>query len=249
MMRFHSSGMHRVSFSSSVSLESGRPEFRIKRTGAVLRKAFREKHSKWQGKTWRQSKEQRHEARSSHDMWRSTSSDARWTEVTEEMDHLKTAIHERQTTWSKSLKETAKREGDILKALETAAEDEKEENRDRSVLEEIGRQLRVEEEEADESRNLLKDMQKNLEAAADRAETTRSRLNRALDNHMRKWNCEKGRFGFLPTREWRMSRSNHTKLLNLGNDFDEMSDATRNMEGKNVSDDTRFWRQQESATQ
>ena len=39
------------------------------------------------------------------------SSDAKWTGVTEEMDHLKKVIREKQNTSFKSLKETAKREG------------------------------------------------------------------------------------------------------------------------------------------
>ena len=63
-----------------------------------LKKTMTDKHSKWQGKTWRQSKEQWRRTHSSQDVWKSTSSDAKWTGVTEEMDHLKEVIHEKQNT-------------------------------------------------------------------------------------------------------------------------------------------------------
>ena len=70
MMRFRSSAMHRISLLSSVSLERRRPESRIQRTSAVLKKAVTDKHSKWQGKTWRQLKEQCSGAHASQDVWR-----------------------------------------------------------------------------------------------------------------------------------------------------------------------------------
>ena len=87
--------MQRVSLSSSSSLEWKRPMSKIKRRSA---------RSKWQGKARRQSKERWHEAQSSQKVWKSASSDAKWTEVTEEMDHLNMVIHEKQPTWNKSLK-------------------------------------------------------------------------------------------------------------------------------------------------
>ena len=82
--------------------------------------------SKWQGKAWRQSKERWHEAQSSQEVWKSASSDAKWTEVTKEMNYLNKVSHEKQTTWNESLKETSKRESDLTKTIECAL-DEKEE--------------------------------------------------------------------------------------------------------------------------
>ena len=45
-------------------------------------------------------------------------------------------IQEKKTTWSKSLKESAKREADTPKDMEAATEGEKVEDNDRGVLEE-----------------------------------------------------------------------------------------------------------------
>ena len=85
-----------VSLSSYVSVERRRPVSTIKRRNAILKNAMADKHSRWQGKTWRQSTEQWKGAHSSQDVWRSKSRDARCTEVTKEMDHLKRVIHEKQ---------------------------------------------------------------------------------------------------------------------------------------------------------
>ena len=86
------------------------------------------------------------EAHSSEDVWRSTSSDARWTEVTKEMDHLQRVIHEKQITRSKSLKEISKRDNDLTRTIEDALDEESEEYKDKCALEQLRRQLCTEEE-------------------------------------------------------------------------------------------------------
>ena len=136
LTRFRSSMMQRVSLSSSVSLERRKPVTKVERTSAVLKKAMTEKQSKLPRKAGRQSKDQwsnsskRQDAHSSQDAWKSASS------TTNEVETQQRMIQEKKTTWSKSLKETAKREADILKALEAATEGEKVEDNDRGVLEE-----------------------------------------------------------------------------------------------------------------
>ena len=142
LKRFRSSMMQRVSLSSSVSLETRKPVSKVERTSAILKKAMTEKQSKLPRKAGRQSKDQwsnsstRQDAHSSQDAWKSASSNARWKEITNEVETQQRMIQEKKTTWSKSLKESAKREADILKALEAATEGEKVEDNDRGVLEE-----------------------------------------------------------------------------------------------------------------
>ena len=132
------SKMQRESLSSFSCLERRRPVSTIKKRSATLKKAMVDKHSKWQGEAWRQSTEQWKGAHSSQDVWKSTSSDVRWTDVTKEMDHLKKVIHEKQTTWNKSMKETSQRDNDLLKTMECAVDDERQEYKDKCALAQIG---------------------------------------------------------------------------------------------------------------
>ena len=62
---------------------------------------------------------------------------------------------------------------------------------------------------------------------------------------MRKWRQEDGRVGYVSSQAHRNSKSSDTKSLNFGKDLDDISDATRKLEGNDASDDTRMWRQRE----
>ena len=145
-----------------------------------------DKHSKWQGNACRRSKERWKEAQSSQEVWKSTSNDARWTEVTKELDHREKVIHDKKITWNKSMKETSRRDTDLLKTMENAADEEREEHKDKCALEQPERQSRMEEEEAEEARKLLKKMLKNVDDADARVEKTRARFSQEFEEYMRK---------------------------------------------------------------
>ena len=93
----------------------------------IRRKAMADKHRKWQSKAWSSSQDHWNEARSSEEAWKSNCKDARWTEVTRDLEHLEKVIYDKKTTWHKSMKESLKRDNDLLVAMESAAEDEEEE--------------------------------------------------------------------------------------------------------------------------
>ena len=94
------------------------------------------------GKAWSSSKDHWNEARTSEEAWKSNCSDARWTEVTRDLEHLQKVIYEKKTTWHKSMKETLRRDNDLLVAMESAAEDEEEEYKHKVALEQLECQLR-----------------------------------------------------------------------------------------------------------
>ena len=86
-----------------------------------------DKHSKWQSKAWSSSQDHWSEARSSEEAWKCNCKDTRWTEVTRDLEHLQKVIYDKKNTWHKSMKETLKRDNDLLVAMESAPEDEEEE--------------------------------------------------------------------------------------------------------------------------
>ena len=58
----------------------------------------------------------------------------KWIEVSADYEVLDAFVKEKKITWSKSGRESAKREADLHKTLEKAATDEKKEERDRESL-------------------------------------------------------------------------------------------------------------------
>ena len=99
--------------------------------------------------------------------------------------------------------------------MENAADEEREEHKDKCALEQPERQLRMEEEEAEEARKLVKEMLKNVDDADVRVEKTRARFSHQFEEYMRKWRREEGRVGFLSVQACRKSQSSDTKSLNV----------------------------------
>ena len=108
----------------------------------VERKAMADKHSKWQSKAWSSSKDHWNEAKSSEKAWKSNCKDARWTEMTRDLEHLQKVIYDKNTTWHKSRKETSRRDNDLFVTMESAAQDEKEEYKHKIAPEQLGQKRR-----------------------------------------------------------------------------------------------------------
>ena len=62
---------------------------------------------------------------------------------------MASTLKERSHTWNKSCKDIAKREGDILKLAEMAANDEKQKDEEKHSINQLLRQLRKERQEED----------------------------------------------------------------------------------------------------
>ena len=63
------------------------------------------------------------------------------------MDVLGSTLKEKTNTWNKSFKERANRESEFYKMVELAAIDERQEDKERSMLKDVLKQLRKEREE------------------------------------------------------------------------------------------------------
>ena len=155
---------------------------------------------------------------SSHDKWKSSKIQGKWKEISLEMDALGSALKEKKHTWNKSCKECAKRETELYKMIETSAKDEKQEDKERSIIKKTLQQLRKAEDEADEAHALLNDMQQNVDEAE---ATVRRRRHREIDEYMYSWDQEWGRPHFVMDKVWQMMQTNDTKTMNLDKDFEE----------------------------
>ena len=72
--------------------------------------------------------------KSSVDTWEQEKPKGKWTEVSADYEVLDALVKEKKITWSKSGRESAKREVDLYKTLEKTATDERKEERDREKL-------------------------------------------------------------------------------------------------------------------
>ena len=140
-----------VTLSSSVSSEGRELASKITKNNAVLKEAM---SATWrmEDKRWRsKAKPQWHvsavadTAQSSQDRWMQSKSKSKGREVSREVQ---------------------------LKLAEMAANDEKQEDEERHLINKLLKQLRKEREVEDEACALLKEMQKNLEEAQARASAT-----------------------------------------------------------------------------
>ena len=82
------------------------------------------------------------------------------------MDALGSTLKEKTNTWNKSCNERANRESELYKMVELAAIDERQDDKERSMFEDVLKQLRKEREEEHEARALIEDMQHNLRGSA-----------------------------------------------------------------------------------
>ena len=109
---------------------------------------------------------------SSQDRCVQSKSKSKWREVSREVHERASSLKDKSHSWNESSEDSATREGHVLKLAEMAANDEKQEDEERHLINKLSKLLRKEREVEDEARALLEEMQKNLEEAQARASAT-----------------------------------------------------------------------------
>ena len=125
--------------------------------------------------------------------------------------------------------------------VELAAIDERQEDKERSMLKDVLKQLRKEREEEDEARALIEEMRQNLEEAHPRASETERKLCLKFGEYMHSWNQELERPHYVMNDMWRMMQSNDTKTMNLDKDFEELLKKAKQTGWNGSTKTTRFW--------
>ena len=114
-------------------------------------------------------------------------------DVSREIHEWESSLKEKSHTWNKSCKDSAKREGDILKLVEVAATDEKQEAEARHNIHKLLKRLRKERKVEDEAPTLLEEVQKNLEEAQARGSAMEQKIFGRFDEYMWTWTDDRGR--------------------------------------------------------
>ena len=115
-------------------------------------------------------------------------------EISAEMDAVGTTVKEKTNTWNESCKESVKRETELYKMVEAAVMDEKQEQKEREMLE----QLRTKQEA----------WSKRCNATPDKAQNKSYEVERKLDcvlwEHIEAFDKELGRPQLIMTKLWQM---------------------------------------------
>ena len=98
---------------------------------------------------------------SSLNAWEHVKPKGEWKEVSSEFEEVYALVKEKKITWNKSGR-SAKREADFYAMVESAATDEKQEERDRDKLSDRREEFRKRKEEEDEAMCLIEEMRKKL---------------------------------------------------------------------------------------
>ena len=97
-----------------------------------------------------------------------------------EFEVVGAVLKEKKNTWHKSGRESSKREAELYTMVESAATDEKQEERDRGRLRDWPVEFRTRKVEEDEARCLIEEMQRKLDAAQNRSYEAEQKLRSAV---------------------------------------------------------------------
>ena len=117
---------------------------------------------------------------SSIDAWEHAKPEGKWTEVSADYKGLEALVTERKITWTKSGRESAKREAGLVDMLEKAATNEKREGRDRISLGTSEKPPLQGKKRKTRQRVLIEEMRKNVVAAQQKSFEAEQSLCNAL---------------------------------------------------------------------
>ena len=158
-------------------------------------------------------------------------------------------MKDKKITWHKSGRESSKREADLHTMVESAATDEKQEERDRDKLSVRLEEFRKRNDEEDEARCLIEETQRNLEAAQNKSYEAEQRLCSALREYVDTFDKDRGRPKTIMTKLWELMHSRDTKNLNLDKDLEEILSKMKQIDWSEQAKTRRLWAQEEDEDQ
>ena len=176
------------------------------------------------------------------DAWEHAKPKGKWKEVCEA---LKALLKKKKITWNKSGKESARREADLYTMLESAATNEKKEERERDKLGDRLEAFLERKEKEDEATCLIEEMRKNVEAAQHKSFEAEQSLSSALREYVDTFDRDRGRPKTIMTKLLQSMQSRETKNLNLEKDLEDILSKMKQMGGGEQDKAARLWKQVE----
>ena len=125
--------------------------------------------------------------------------------------------------------------------LQSAAADEKKEERDRDKLGDKLEAFLKRKEEEDEATCLMEEMRKNVEAAQNKSFEVEQSLGSTLREYVDTFGRERGRPKTMMMKLWQLMQSWDTENLNLDKDLEEILSKMKQMGGGEEDKAARLW--------
>ena len=158
-------------------------------------------------------------------------------------------MNEKKITWTKSGRESAKRETDLDDIFEKAVTDEKREEMDRDKLGDKLEAFLKRKEEEDVATGLMEEMRKNVVAAQQKSFESEQSLCNALREYVDGYDRDQGRARTLITKCCQSMQSRDTKNMNLEKDLEDIQSTARKVGWCEEEKTTKLWKQFEGDEQ
>ena len=183
------------------------------------------------------------------DAWEHAQPKGKWTQVSADyrvLDALvlDALVKEKKITWTKSARESAKREAELLDMLEKGATNEKKEGRDKDNLGDRLEAFLTRKEEEDEATGLMEETRKNVVAAQQKNFEAEQSLCNALREYVDNFGRDLDQVRTRMTKCWQSVQSRGTKNMDLAKDLEDTHFTARRV-GGNEEDKTRRQRAQD----
>ena len=215
-----------------------------------------EKSEKWNSREWYGSTKTRWQqpaessgGQSSVDAWEHAKPKGKWTQVSADYRVLDAFVKEKKITWTKSARESAKREAELFDMLEKAATNEKREGRDRDKLGDWLEAFLNKKEEEDEATGLMEEMRKNVVAAQQKNFEAEQSLCNALREYVDNFGRDQDQVRTRMTKCWQSVQSRGTNNMNLEKDVEDTHSTARRVGGNEEDKTRRLWAQDEGDEQ
>ena len=129
--------------------------------------------------------------------------------------------------------------------VESAATDEKQEERDRCRIRDQLVEVRKRKDDEGEARCLIEEVQRNFDAAQNKSYEAEQKLYRILWEYIEAFDKERGRPRIIMTELWQPMQSRDTKNLNLDKDLEEILTKIKQTGWSEAGRTRRFWAQDE----
>ena len=170
----------------------------------MTEKSERWKSREWYGTTkirWQQPAGSRRGQRSV-DTWEHAKPKGKRKEVSAEYEALDALVQEKKITWTKSGRESVKREADLYTMLEKSSYRRKERRKGQGKLGDKQEAFPKRKEEEDEATCLMEDMRKKVEVAQHKSFKAEQSLRSALREYVDGYDKDQGRARTLMTKCW-----------------------------------------------
>ena len=225
--------MTRVSLSPSFSPS---PVRRNKKKLLVLKKAMAKKS--WSTRGWESRQNWKsnpvNHASSSEERWIEPRKKHVWKDISRTVDEMGIWIKDKRSSWTKSSKESLKREEEVSKLSEDMKDQlKKDEERKCIIMKQLKKLQKLQSEE--------QELKRQWDDFMERKSIHEELFCNDLEEYFQSWESSKKKAENFASKTWQMTQSSRMKSDNLESDFEELLSKHKDLGWQKDGNVSRFW--------